>query len=276
MTPWIQVYANLPSHRKICKLRNALGMKSNYEATGLVVSLWCWAAINAPDGDLGGYSSRDISEAIGYKKAPSKLIDVLADSGFIDIHGNGGAVIHDWYEHAALLMDSNEQQKKNTRERVRRYRERRKVTSDNAADVAGCNVTCNECNAPTLPNLTLPNQNNTKASAFVTRESKAAGSFTSFWAAYPKRIAEEDAAEAWSQVATDGDTVMRIMAGLESGKKADQCREDGGRFVPKAAKFLLEGYWKAAPAAAAEGRGLDDDEHAAILRILQMGGDEDA
>lgn len=107
------------------------------------------------------------------------------------------------------------------------------------------------------------------------RESKVAGSFSSFWAAYPKQIAEEDAAEAWAQVARDGDTVMRIMAGLESWKKADQWREDGGRFVPKAAKFLLDGYWKAAPAAAAEGRALDDDEQAAILRILQMGGDED-
>jgi hypothetical protein len=108
------------------------------------------------------------------------------------------------------------------------------------------------------------------------RESKAAGSFASFWAAYPKRIAEEDAAEAWAQVARDGDTVMRIMAGLENWKKADQWREDGGRFVPKAAKFLLDGYWKAAPAAVTEGRVLDDDEQAAILRILQMGGDEDA
>lgn len=159
MTPWIQVYANLPSHRKICKLRNVLGMKSNYEATGLIVSLWCWAAVNAPDGNIGGYNSRDIAEAIGYKKAPSKLIDVLTDAGFVDVQENGNTVIHDWDEHAALLMDSNEQQKKNTRERVRRYRERRKVSSE--TDIGKlCNVTSNACNAPTLPNLTLPNLTN--------------------------------------------------------------------------------------------------------------------
>ena len=159
MTPWIQVYANLPSHRKICKLRNALGMKSNYEATGLIVSLWCWAAVNAPDGNLGGYNSRDIAEAIGYKKAPSKLIDVFTDAGFVDVQENGNTVIHDWDEHAALLMDSNEQQKKNTRERVRRYRERRKVNSETDGSKM-CNVTSNSCNAPTLPNLTLPNLTN--------------------------------------------------------------------------------------------------------------------
>lgn len=159
MTPWIQVYANLPSHRKTFKLRNALSMKTNYEATGLIVSLWCWAAVNAPDGNLSGYSSKDIAEAIGYKKSPTKLIDLLVESGFVDIRENGTAVIHDWEEHAALLMDSNEQQKKNTRERVRRYRERRKAISENDGNEE-CNVTRNASNAPTLPNLTLPNLTN--------------------------------------------------------------------------------------------------------------------
>jgi hypothetical protein len=131
-------------------------MKSNYEATGLIVSLWCWAAVNAPDGNLGGYNSRDISEAIGYKKAPLKLINVLTDAGFVDIKENGNPVIHDWDEHAALLMDSNEQQKKNTRERVRRYRERRKANCETGMCNDASSVTCNASNAPTLPNLTLP------------------------------------------------------------------------------------------------------------------------
>jgi hypothetical protein len=134
-------------------------MKSNYEATGLIVSLWCWSAVNAPDGNLGGYNSRDISEAIGYKKAPAKLLDVLTDAGFVDVQENGNMVIHDWDEHAALLMDSNEQQKRNTRERVRRYRERRKANSE-TDESKQSNVTGNGCNAPTLPNLTLPNLTN--------------------------------------------------------------------------------------------------------------------
>ena len=106
------------------------------------------------------------------------------------------------------------------------------------------------------------------------RESENAESFASFWAAYPKQIAEAEAAEAWAHVATDGDTVMRIMAGLDGWKKSDQWKEENGRFVPKAAKFLTDGYWKAAPAAAA-GRVLDDYELAAIRRMMQMGGDED-
>lgn len=152
MIPWIQVYANLPGHRKTCKLRDSLNLKSNYEAVGLLVCLWSWAAVNAVDGNLSDYSARDIADATGYKKAPAKFLEALVQAGFIDQEEDGTLMIHDWMEHAALLMDSNEQQKKNTRERVKRYRERKK-----SGDVTpSSNVTCNGSNAPTLPNLTLP------------------------------------------------------------------------------------------------------------------------
>lgn len=164
MTPWIQVYTNTMTHRKTCKLRDILGLKTNYEAVGVVVCFWSWAAVNAVNGDITGYSSRDIADAVGYKKAPSKLLGALVESGFVDRNTDGSTKIHDWEEHAALLMDSNEQQKKNTRERVKRYRERRKQKSDgecNGSESVTCNdcvtVTHGDCNGPTLPNLTLPN-----------------------------------------------------------------------------------------------------------------------
>lgn len=159
MIPWIQVYSNLPAHRKTCKMRDALALKSNYEAVGLLVCFWSWAAVNAVGGNLSGYSTRDIADAAGYKKSPDKFMTALVNSGFVDKLENGDFVIHDWEEHAALLMDSNEQQKKNTRERVRRYRERRKANSENDSNEE-CNVTRNASNAPTLPNLTLPNLTN--------------------------------------------------------------------------------------------------------------------
>lgn len=156
MIPWIQVYSNLPGHKKACKLRDGLGFSANYQAVGVVVCLWSWAAVNAPDGNLAGYSDRDIADAVGWRKSPSKLLSELVHAGFID-RGDGVFRIHDWEEHAALLMDSDAQQRKNTRERVQRYRERKKQ-KENAACNAGGNVTGNACNAPTLPNLTLPNQ----------------------------------------------------------------------------------------------------------------------
>lgn len=157
MTPWIQVYTNLMTHRKTCKLRDLLGLKTNYEAVGLVTCFWSWAAVNAVDGDITGYSSRDIADAVGYKKSPGKILGALVEAGFVDCVEDK-TTIHDWEEHAALLMDSNEQQKKNTRERVKRYRDRRKQKENEECN-SYSNVTCNGCNAPTLPNLTLPNLN---------------------------------------------------------------------------------------------------------------------
>lgn len=176
MIPWIQVYANLPSHRKTCKLRDALSLKSNYEAVGLLVCFWSWAAVNAVGGNLTGYSARDISDAAGYKKSPEKFLNALTTSGFVDELGDKTYKIHDWEEHAALLMDSNEQQKKNTRERVRRYRERRKAESETEGSNDGCNVTSNASNAPTLPNLTLPNL----TSNFSSSSSSRAGAVSEY------------------------------------------------------------------------------------------------
>ena len=157
MTPWIQVYSNLAGHKKTCHLRDSLGFSANYQAVGVVVCLWSWVAVNAPDGDLKGYSARDIADAVGYRKSPAKLLDALVAAGFVDRDANTFR-IHGWEEHAALLMDAAAQQRKNTRERVQRYRERQKQKG-RMSETPDCNVTGNACNAPTLPNLTLPNQN---------------------------------------------------------------------------------------------------------------------
>lgn len=107
-------------------------------------------------------------------------------------------------------------------------------------------------------------------------ESEVKASFASFWAAYPKQIGEADAAEAWAKVATSADVAQQIMSGLDGWKKSEQWRENGGRFIPKAAKFLTDGYWKCAPAteAGTEGRQLDSDEVAAIRRMMEQGVDE--
>ena len=270
MIPWIQVYANLPAHRKTCRLRDLLALKSSYEAVGLLVCFWSWAAVNAVGGNLEGYSARDISDASGYKKSPDKFLDALIKSGFVDKAENGSLSIHDWEEHAALLMDSSEQQKKNTRERVRRYRERNKANGN-----AECNVTCNGCNAPTLPNLTLPNLTNTKADAFVTEgacASKSKMMFLEFWDAYPKKTGQDDAALAWGSVVTDEETASQIIQSLDSWKRSEQWTDKGGRFIPRAAKFLTDGYWQGMPATESNGgRELDVDEVNAVKRMMNGG-----
>ena len=73
MLPWIQVYSNLAEHPKIYALVDRLGLRRNYEAVGIVVSLWLWAAKNAPNGDLSGFPERAIAAAIGVNGKKEKV-----------------------------------------------------------------------------------------------------------------------------------------------------------------------------------------------------------
>lgn len=179
MIPWIQIYSNLIHHPKTANLADELGIRSadanpNAVAAGMLVSLWLWAAQNATDGDLSGCSDRAIAEAAEYRKKPSAFVSALIKTKWLDEDRK----LHKWEEYTSLLQDMNDRQKANTAERVRRLRERRKQekavteTPESSADVTpnqallgeecnACNgysnVTVTQCNAPTLPNLTLPN-----------------------------------------------------------------------------------------------------------------------
>lgn len=168
MIPWIQIYSNLVRHPKVTNLADELGLSSghtspNAVAVGILVSLWLWAAQNATDGDLSKCTDRAIAEAAEYRKKPAALVAALIKTRWLDEDRK----LHDWEEYAALLHDVQARNKENTKNRVQRYRERKKLKeSTNEAQNGNVtesecngygNVTCNESNAPTLPNLTLPN-----------------------------------------------------------------------------------------------------------------------
>ena len=174
MVPWIQVYSNLIKHPKTSDLADRLKISSsctspNAVAAGMLVSLWLWAAQNAPDGDLSLCGNRAIAEAAEWKKKPDAFVDALVQCRWLDEDRK----LHDWDEYAALLQNCLENQRKKTRERVQRYRDRQRenVTDEmpecNAVPDSGCNVTgryistpVTLCNASTRPNLTIPNQTN--------------------------------------------------------------------------------------------------------------------
>lgn len=263
MIPWIQVYSNLPAHRKTCKLRDTLGLKSSYEAVGLIVCLWAWAAVNASDGNITGYSDRDIADAVCYRKQASKLMDAMVQSGFLDYTEDGRKVIHDWDVHARMLIDSIESSKQKNAERQKRYREKTKrknngtVTNENNGNSNVINnATHNESNAPTIPNLTIPNSivsgNNTVSICVPDAEKvpaiKEGRSFTQFWEDYPNKADRDDAWEAWKNLNPDAETVLKIKSGLEAWKRSGQWLDDGPRYIPSAAKWLTKRRWECPPA----------------------------
>ena len=96
-------------------------------------------------------------------------------------------------------------------------------------------------------------------------------SFTLFWDDYPNKADRDDAWEAWKALNPDADTVRNIMAGLDVWKSSGQWLDDGGRYIPSAAKWLTKRRWECPPSPAgnAQGRQLDGDEIAAIKRMME-------
>lgn len=155
MLPWIQVYSNLAEHPKIYALVDRMGLRRNYEAVGIVVSLWLWAAKNAPNGDLSGFPVRAIAAGVGVSGKNEKVLcPALVDSGWLDPAPNGGYEIHDWLEYAPAIVDMFNRDKEKNRERARRYRERKKeseaaaMQTDHGENHVTHHVTMQENNAP--------------------------------------------------------------------------------------------------------------------------------
>lgn len=160
MIPWIQVYSNLTTHRKTGRLADELGLANSFVspdvvAVGILISLWTWAVQNASNGDISDCSARAIAEACRWRKKPEQLVAALKNAGWVDSDGK----LHDWEEYACLLMEQEDNRKAKTRERVQRYREKKKASESEACN-GDSNVTDTSCNAPTIPDITIPNITN--------------------------------------------------------------------------------------------------------------------
>lgn len=131
MLPWIQVYSNLADHPKIYALVDRMKLRRNSEAVGIVVSLWLWAAKNAPDGDLSGFPERAIAQALGFQiNYAKKLCQVLVDTNWLDVDAEGGYSIHNWSRYAGRLIEITLRQREQSTERSRRYRKKSLITKE--------------------------------------------------------------------------------------------------------------------------------------------------
>ena len=129
MLPWIQVYSNLADHPKIYALVDRMKLRRNSEAVGIVVSLWLWAAKNAPDGDLSGFPERAIAQALGFQiNYAKKLCQALVDTNWLDVDAEGCYSIHNWSRYAGRLIEITLRQREQSTERSRRYREKSLIT----------------------------------------------------------------------------------------------------------------------------------------------------
>lgn len=69
-----------------------------------------------------------------------------------------------------------------------------------------------------------------------------------FWNAYPRRTNREQARRAWHDLfgtlPPKPETLAAILAAVQRGRASDQWREDGGRYIPSAEKWLRNRSWE--------------------------------
>jgi len=141
--PCTEAYRNLTAHPQIFNLAKTLNLSrsksgANTSAVGMMIGLWSWAAVNAPDGNLTHCPPEALAYASSWYGKPETLFNALVSCGWID-EIDGEYYLHDWDKYGAPFMSVEEPERpedvecdvtiekqavkrKNDRERQRRRR----------------------------------------------------------------------------------------------------------------------------------------------------------
>jgi hypothetical protein len=69
-------------------------------------------------------------------------------------------------------------------------------------------------------------------------------SFDEFWKAYPRKIAKADARKAWEQTEKFRPKTEEVLKAVETAKRTEDWRKDGGKFIPYPATWLRGERWE--------------------------------
>lgn len=115
---WIELHQSAPRHPKILSLSHILGL-APAAGLGHVVTLWLWALDYAEDGDLSGHSPAILAQAVGLPpERGEELLSAMRKVRLLD----DGCTIHDWDDYAGRVVAYRRNNRKLSRERMRRYR----------------------------------------------------------------------------------------------------------------------------------------------------------
>jgi len=91
---------------KFKKLKLRLQL-SQWQAVGLLESIWMFAARNAPIGNIGKHSNEDIAVQIEWAGNPDDLVSALVDCRWLDVDETHRLIIHDWADHLPNWLQAN-------------------------------------------------------------------------------------------------------------------------------------------------------------------------
>ena len=89
------------------------------------------------------------------------------------------------------------------------------------------------------------NENETENETEIEKEDECpGGGFEAFWELYPVKLGKDKAVAAWKALKPDGQAVCD---GVRKWLQTRQWKENNGRFIPRAAKFLEERHYEHLP-----------------------------
>lgn len=78
----------------------------------------------------------------------------------------------------------------------------------------------------------------------TTIQSDSSATFNQFWNTYPKKENKTEAEEVWVTLNPSDELVNTIIMSVNNWKKTERWKEEGGRYIPQAGKWLQNRRWE--------------------------------
>lgn len=215
---WISVHQSIVGP-KMRQFRSLLCC-SQWEAEGILVSLWLWGLDNADKFGLIPFADRsDIEIALsgsskGSTLDPHKIVDALIESGWID-DGEDGVYIHDWEVWQKQWYKAKESREKDANRKRESRSEQKELpvplpeddqSADSPAEIPAI-VPGKEPEPDPPPDPPPKPKKNT---------TNYGPEFESFWEVYPRRIGKGEAAKKYQARRNDGWSAEDLMTAAKN------------------------------------------------------------
>lgn len=237
---------------KFKKLKLKLGL-AQWQAIGLLESLWMFTARNAPLGDIGKHSNEDIAVHLEWSGDPDSLIDILVECRWIDRSDEHRLLIHDWSDHLPMWLQGN--LKRHKKSPIREDKTSTKQPNSGVAQAAKVAYSEN----PAIFSSDLISSPLTASDLSIGASDGAwltgpSSDFEAWWTVYPRRSGKNAAWPAWqaatlaiasSRGVTDAEAAAwllertRVFAASAAGSDP----VSGGDYRPAPAKWLETGKY---------------------------------
>lgn len=134
---WRKLEDTFHSDRKIRKLANELDIIEPH-AAGHIATLWSWALLHAPDGDLTKFDVDDIEYGAKWNGAIGDFVNACVLVRLIDRTDGGGLLLHNWLERGGSYAESH-------RKRLERKAKKQGDLSGTVQDCPGQSGTVLDC-----------------------------------------------------------------------------------------------------------------------------------